>query len=142
MDMVCNPMNQFAIFLRRGCGRRWGWGFALGCEGWRRIGPSCERLDQVQGYLAHKKNFPPRTLQQDYLGSYHDPRGGGGFLCARYPCRGKCTKSNFAEFTRFIQVTTGNTFENQLDSVFRFAMEIGPYTPRSPSKTYPLSFER
>jgi hypothetical protein len=24
----------------------------------------------VQGYIAHKKHPPPRTLQQDYLGSY------------------------------------------------------------------------
>ena len=42
----------------------------------------------LQGYLAHKKQPPPRTLQQDYLGSYGGPWGGVCFLGARYPCRG------------------------------------------------------
>jgi hypothetical protein len=31
----------------------------------------------LQGYLAHKQHPPPRTLQQDYLGSYGGPKGGG-----------------------------------------------------------------
>jgi len=34
----------------------------------------------LQGYLAHKKHPPPRTLQQDYLGSYGGPRGECCFL--------------------------------------------------------------
>ena len=48
----------------------------------------------VQGYLAHKKPHPPRTLGIP-LGPYRrpmprvlgDPRGVGVFLWARYPCK-------------------------------------------------------
>ena len=38
----------------------------------------------LQGYLAHEKMPPPKTLQR--LEPYGGPRGGGGFLWARYPC--------------------------------------------------------
>ena len=41
----------------------------------------------VQGYLAHTRQRPPRTLQLHHLGSRGGPRRGGCFLCARYPCR-------------------------------------------------------
>jgi len=34
----------------------------------------------VEGYLAHKKQRPPRTLQQDCLGPYGGPREGGCFV--------------------------------------------------------------
>ena len=41
----------------------------------------------VQGYLAHKKMQPPRTLQYGYaLGPMMVLGEGGGFLRARYPC--------------------------------------------------------
>jgi hypothetical protein len=41
----------------------------------------CTRAETaVQGYLAHKKPPPPRTLRKGYLGPYGDPRGGGCFL--------------------------------------------------------------
>ena len=39
----------------------------------------------LQGYLAHEKHPPPRTLQKDYLGSYGGPRGGGLFLMSEVP---------------------------------------------------------
>jgi hypothetical protein len=37
-------------------------------------------LSPLQGYLTHTKDPPPRTQQQDYLGSYGGPTGGGCFL--------------------------------------------------------------
>ena len=39
----------------------------------------------LQGYLAHKKLSPPRTLQQAYLDPYGGPRGGGLFLMSEVP---------------------------------------------------------
>ena len=43
----------------------------------------------LQGYLAHKKTHPPRTLGL-CPGSMEGPRGVGVFLWARYPCT-RCT---------------------------------------------------
>ena len=40
----------------------------------------------IQGYLAHKKQRPPGTLQKDYvedLGSHRGTRGGGCFSYER-----------------------------------------------------------
>ena len=37
----------------------------------------------LQGYLAHKKQPPPRTLP--CLGTYGGPRGGGLFLMSEVP---------------------------------------------------------
>ena len=42
---------------------------------------------QLQGYLAHKRPPPPYDPTSGLcLGPYGGPRGGGCFLCARYPC--------------------------------------------------------
>ena len=38
----------------------------------------------LQGYLARKKPFPPRTLQWHYLGCYGGPWGGGMFAHVLY----------------------------------------------------------
>ena len=43
------------------------------------------QISLLQGYLAHKKHPPPRTLQWDFLGSYGGPRGGGRFLMIEVP---------------------------------------------------------
>ena len=51
-----------------------------------------------QGYLAHKKHPPRRTLQTLCLGTYGDPRGVGSFLCARYPCNIKTLNPQLAFF--------------------------------------------
>ena len=40
---------------------------------------------RLQGYLAHKKQPPPRTLQWEYLGSYGGPERGGGVLMSEVP---------------------------------------------------------
>ena len=37
-----------------------------------------ENEDLVQGYLTHKKQRLPRTLQQDYVWGPMEPLGGGG----------------------------------------------------------------
>ena len=39
------------------------------------LAPQERVRDTVQENLAHKKHPPPRTLQQDYLGTYGGPRG-------------------------------------------------------------------
>ena len=45
--------------------------------------------EQLQGYLAHKKQTPTAAL---CLGPYGGPGGGGGLLlAARYPCIRKAT---------------------------------------------------
>ena len=42
---------------------------------------------RVQGYLAHEKLSPPRTLQWAYLGPWGGRRWGvGGFFSAMHPC--------------------------------------------------------
>ena len=42
------------------------------------------RVDGVQGYLAHKKQPTPGTLQLS-LGPYGGPGGGGAFLMSEVP---------------------------------------------------------
>ena len=39
----------------------------------------------IQGYLAHEKQRPQRTLQYDYVGSFGGPGGGGLFLMSEAP---------------------------------------------------------
>ena len=54
--------------------------------GFRVQGAGC-RVQGLQGYLAHKKQPPPGIYSSICLGSDGGPGGGGGFFCARYPCR-------------------------------------------------------
>ena len=40
---------------------------------------------RLQGYLAHKKQNPPRTLQQDYISGHMVALGEGQFLMSEVP---------------------------------------------------------
>jgi len=70
--------------------------FAVGAEGLgtfaqRRLAvvarEQLQRLEPVQGYLAHQKQPPPpRTAIGLQAYSYCRVLGGGVFLSARYPC--------------------------------------------------------
>ena len=43
-------------------------------------------LEAIQGYLAHKKQLPPTTLQQDYPQGHMVALGRGGlFLASKVP---------------------------------------------------------
>ena len=50
------------IYIHRGAGGVEGAGGGVGVQ---RV-PLPPRIPRVQGYLAHKKQHPPRTLQQVY----------------------------------------------------------------------------
>ena len=64
----------------------------------------------VQGYLAHEKQPPRRTRQQNYVGPYGVPREGGMFLTSEVPlytgCRGVNLRSGDR---RIICVRAGGT---------------------------------
>ena len=77
----------------------------------------------VEGYLAHKKHPTPRTLQQDYIGSWGGPRGVGVVLRARHP----------------LQARKGRA--GALRDVYGILPEEGPRGQRG-ARVAPLSSER
>jgi hypothetical protein len=79
---------------------RWGVGEGWAGDGLRRVNVGEIRggMGKVGGEVKYrgtsliKNSLPQETCSSICLGPYGGPRGGGGFLCARYPCTGRPTR--------------------------------------------------
>ena len=102
--------------------------------------PSYHRTTaRLQGYLAHKKLPPPRTLLGLCIGPYGGPWGGRGFSWARYPCisaikkrlsyeGGRSSGVNFPLLMTVRELSVGQDHTYRGTSLIRNSAPLGPYS--------------
>jgi len=121
---------------------------------WTVLPSTAGRGIRLQGYLAHKKTPPPRTLQYTYLAPYGGPRGGSFSYgrgapvwrnciyhrgpqgrvalpeppsCSRNPLTLKKHRSRCALATKFVSLMPEPTPPYRCTSVQRKRSPLGPY---------------